>query len=159
MLSNYANADSQRAVICTACSVHIISLPDEQCLACSYGLLVRLSDVCIFGLVKTLRLRCKFCSYPSLLDEKGRKRGKKMKKKKEGISRDSLGKLEFKGEVSHQGTWELRFVHLSFRSPQFFFFYYSYVHTRLGSSLPPAPTPSLSHHPLNPQQKLFCPYF
>jgi hypothetical protein len=27
-----------------------------------------------------------------------------------------------------------------------FFFYYSYVHTRLGSFLPPAPTPSLSTH-------------
>jgi hypothetical protein len=39
-----------------------------------------------------------------------------------------------------------------------FFFYYSYVHTRLGSFLPPAPTPSLSL-PLNTQQKLFCPYF
>jgi hypothetical protein len=47
------------------------------------------------------------------------------------------------------------------------FFYYSYVHTRLGSFLPPAPTPSLtthsapslSPHPLNTQQKLFCPYF
>jgi hypothetical protein len=56
-------------------------------------------------------------------------------------------------------------------SPQghwFFFFllfYYSYVHTRLGSILPPAPTPSLTTHstlsrspPLNTQQKLFCPY-
>jgi hypothetical protein len=48
----------------------------------------------------------------------------------------------------------------------FLFFYYSYVHTRLGSFLPPAPTPSLtthsapflSPHPLNTQQKLFCPY-
>jgi hypothetical protein len=48
-----------------------------------------------------------------------------------------------------------------------FFFYYSYVHTRLGSFLHPAPTqsltthsaPSLSPHPLNTQQKLFCPYF
>jgi hypothetical protein len=46
-----------------------------------------------------------------------------------------------------------------------FFFYYSYVHTRLGSFLPPAPTPSLSTHsapslsPPNTQQKLFCPYF
>jgi hypothetical protein len=47
------------------------------------------------------------------------------------------------------------------------FFFYSYVHTRLGSFLPPAPTPSLtthstpslSPHPLNTQQKLFCPYF
>jgi hypothetical protein len=46
-----------------------------------------------------------------------------------------------------------------------FFFYYSYVHTRLGSFLPPAPTPSLTTHsapslcpPLNTQQKLFCPY-
>jgi hypothetical protein len=49
----------------------------------------------------------------------------------------------------------------------FFFslFYYSYVHTRLGSFLPLAPTPSLtthctpslSPHPLNTQQKLFCP--
>jgi hypothetical protein len=28
-----------------------------------------------------------------------------------------------------------------------FFFYYSYVHTRLGSFLPPAPTPSLE--PIN----------
>jgi hypothetical protein len=28
----------------------------------------------------------------------------------------------------------------------FFFFYYSYVHTRLGSFLPPAPTPSLTTH-------------
>jgi hypothetical protein len=27
-----------------------------------------------------------------------------------------------------------------------FFFYYSYVHTRLGSILPPAPTPSLTTH-------------
>jgi hypothetical protein len=27
-----------------------------------------------------------------------------------------------------------------------FFFYYSYVHTRLGSFLPPAPTPSLTTH-------------
>jgi hypothetical protein len=39
----------------------------------------------------------------------------------------------------------------------FFFFYYSYVHTRLGSFLPPAPTPSLTTHstpslsPLPPQ--------
>jgi hypothetical protein len=39
----------------------------------------------------------------------------------------------------------------------FFFFYYSYVHTRLGSFLPPAPTPSLTIHsapslsPLPPQ--------
>jgi hypothetical protein len=49
----------------------------------------------------------------------------------------------------------------------FLLFYYSYVHTRLGSFLPPAPTPfltthsapSLSPHPLNTQQKLFCPYF
>jgi hypothetical protein len=47
----------------------------------------------------------------------------------------------------------------------FFFFYYSYVHTRLGSFLPPAPTPSLTTHsapslsPPNTQQKLFCPYF
>jgi hypothetical protein len=46
-----------------------------------------------------------------------------------------------------------------------FFFYYSYVHTRLGSFPPPAPTPSLITHsapslsPLNTQQKLFCPYF
>jgi hypothetical protein len=46
-----------------------------------------------------------------------------------------------------------------------FFFYYSYVHTRLGSFLPPAPTPSLTTHsapsltPPNTQQKLFCPYF
>jgi hypothetical protein len=40
------------------------------------------------------------------------------------------------------------------------------VHTRLGSFLPPAPTPSLtthstpslSPHPLNTQQELFCPY-
>jgi hypothetical protein len=38
------------------------------------------------------------------------------------------------------------------RSPDFilfffsFFFYYSYVHTRLGSFLPPAPTPSLTTH-------------
>jgi hypothetical protein len=29
---------------------------------------------------------------------------------------------------------------------KFFFFYYSYVHTRLGSFLPPAPTPSLTTH-------------
>jgi hypothetical protein len=28
----------------------------------------------------------------------------------------------------------------------FFPFYYSYVHTRLGSFLPPAPTPSLTTH-------------
>jgi hypothetical protein len=28
----------------------------------------------------------------------------------------------------------------------FFFFYYSYVHTGLGSFLPPAPTPSLTTH-------------
>jgi hypothetical protein len=28
----------------------------------------------------------------------------------------------------------------------FFFFYYSFVHTRLGSFLPPAPTPSLTTH-------------
>jgi hypothetical protein len=27
-----------------------------------------------------------------------------------------------------------------------FFFYYSYVHTRLGSFLPPTPTPSLTTH-------------
>jgi hypothetical protein len=27
-----------------------------------------------------------------------------------------------------------------------FFFYYSYVHARLGSFLPPAPTPSLTTH-------------
>jgi hypothetical protein len=44
----------------------------------------------------------------------------------------------------------------------YFLFYYSYVHTRLGSFLPPAPTPSLTTHslphPLNTQQKLFCPY-
>jgi hypothetical protein len=48
-----------------------------------------------------------------------------------------------------------------------FFYYYSYVHTRFGSFLPPAPTSSLtthpasslSPHPLNTQQKLFCPYF
>jgi hypothetical protein len=40
------------------------------------------------------------------------------------------------------------------------------VHTRLGSFLPPAPTPSLTTHStpsisprLNTQQKLFCPYF
>jgi hypothetical protein len=45
-----------------------------------------------------------------------------------------------------------------------FFFYYSYVHTRLGSFLPPAPTPFLTTHsapslsPPNTQQKLFCPY-
>jgi hypothetical protein len=28
----------------------------------------------------------------------------------------------------------------------FFFFYYSYVHTKLGSFHPPAPTPSLTTH-------------
>jgi hypothetical protein len=46
-------------------------------------------------------------------------------------------------------------------------FYCSYVHTRLGSFLPPASIPSLTTHsapslsrpPLNTQQKLFCPYF
>jgi hypothetical protein len=45
-----------------------------------------------------------------------------------------------------------------------FIFYYSYVHTRLGSFLPPAPTPSLTNHsapslpphPLDTQQKLFA---
>jgi hypothetical protein len=49
----------------------------------------------------------------------------------------------------------------------FILFYYSYVHTTLGSFLPPAPTPSLTTHstppspphPLNTQQKLFCPFF
>jgi hypothetical protein len=36
-----------------------------------------------------------------------------------------------------------------------FFFYYLYMHTRLGSFLPPAPTPSLTTHsapPLPPPQ-------
>jgi hypothetical protein len=48
----------------------------------------------------------------------------------------------------------------------YLFFYYSYVHTMLGSFLPTAPTPSLtthpapslSPHPLDTRQKLFCPY-
>jgi hypothetical protein len=43
-----------------------------------------------------------------------------------------------------------------------FFFFYSYVHTRLGSFLPTVPTPALTTHsapPLNTQQKLFCSYF
>jgi hypothetical protein len=52
------------------------------------------------------------------------------------------------------------------RKEQFFLhflklFYYSYVHTMLGSFLPPAPNPSLTTHsaqPLNTRQKLFCPY-
>jgi hypothetical protein len=39
------------------------------------------------------------------------------------------------GEWEGQYTWGI-----------FFFFYYSYVHTRLGSFLPPAPTPSLTTH-------------
>jgi hypothetical protein len=63
----------------------------------------------------------------------------------------------------------------------FIYLYYSYVHTMLGSFLPPAATPSLTtypapslsppppplpptlhppspHHPLDTRQKLFCPY-
>jgi hypothetical protein len=46
------------------------------------------------------------------------------------------------------------------------FFFYSYVHTMLGSFLPLALTPSLtthsapslSLHPLSTWHKLFCPY-
>jgi hypothetical protein len=49
----------------------------------------------------------------------------------------------------------------------FLLFYYSYVHTRLGSFLPPAPTPSLTTHsapslsPLPPQYpaETILPYF
>jgi hypothetical protein len=43
-----------------------------------------------------------------------------------------------------------------------FFFYYSYVHTRLGSFLPPAPTSSLTTHstpslsPLIPSRNYFA---
>jgi hypothetical protein len=48
----------------------------------------------------------------------------------------------------------------------FLLFYYSYVHTRLGSFLPPCPHPLPYHplhplllpHPLDTQQKLSCPY-
>jgi hypothetical protein len=36
-----------------------------------------------------------------------------------------------------------------------FFFYYSYVRTRLGSFLPPAPTPSLTTHSAPPQTGAF----
>ena len=65
MFSNYANADSQRAVICSACSVHIISLPDELCFwNSSYGLLVTLSDVCILELVMAPGGVLKFWSTP-----------------------------------------------------------------------------------------------
>jgi hypothetical protein len=39
-----------------------------------------------------------------------------------------------------------------------FIYFYSYVHTMLGSFLPPAPTPSLTTHPLDTRQELFCPY-
>jgi hypothetical protein len=41
--------------------------------------------------------------------------------------------------VSHQHILPMKFFFS-------FFFYYSYVHTRLGSFLPPAPTPSLTTH-------------
>jgi hypothetical protein len=37
-------------------------------------------------------------------------------------------------------------VKVSYSTYPFFFFFYSYVHTRLGSFLPPAPTPSLTTH-------------
>jgi hypothetical protein len=41
----------------------------------------------------------------------------------------------------------------------YLFIYYSYVHTMLGSFLPPPLTPSPSPaHPLDTWQKLFCPY-
>jgi hypothetical protein len=40
------------------------------------------------------------------------------------------------------GSLSLILKYLSF----FLLFYYSYVHTRLGSFLPPAPTPSLTTH-------------
>jgi hypothetical protein len=43
-------------------------------------------------------------------------------------------------QARHHGTILPRFT------PDIFFFYYSYVHTRLGSFLPPAPTPSLTTH-------------
>jgi hypothetical protein len=36
----------------------------------------------------------------------------------------------------------------------FLLFYYSYVHTRLGSFLPPAPTPSLTTHSAPSQERL-----
>jgi hypothetical protein len=65
--------------------------------------------------------------------------------------------------------WKMQHGHKIFKYFRqhffFFFFYYSYVHSRLGSFLPPSPPlpltpppPSLPH-PLNTQQKLFCPYF
>jgi hypothetical protein len=40
-----------------------------------------------------------------------------------------------------------------------FFFYYSYVHTRLGSFLPPAPTPSLTIYLLTHSQQSVLPHF
>jgi hypothetical protein len=69
------------------------------------------------------------------------------------------GELPFLLMVMKYFILHILFVYL-------FFFYYSYVHTRLGSFLPPAPTPSLTTHPpppspltpLNTQEKLLCPF-
>jgi hypothetical protein len=41
----------------------------------------------------------------------------------------------------------------------FFFFYYSYVHTRLGSFLPPTPTPSLFPPPPQYPAETILPLF
>jgi hypothetical protein len=56
-----------------------------------------------------------------------------------GELRDHNDKIEQEGKVQKLGI----FIYFLFFS---FFFYYSYVHTRLGSFLPPAPTPSLTTH-------------
>jgi hypothetical protein len=52
----------------------------------------------------------------------------------------------------HVSIPDLPLVTTSLNFVTFFFFYYSYVHTRLGSFLPPAPTPSTpSFSPPPPQ--------
>jgi hypothetical protein len=59
--------------------------------------------------------------------------------------------LTFHSVVKFTGTASLKIiiVFFSFGGAGVFFFllfYYSYVHTRLGSFLPPVPTPSLTTH-------------
>jgi hypothetical protein len=80
-----------------------------------------------------------------------------------GISKDFLTRTQVARKLrERKDKWN--FIKLK----NFFFllFYYSYVHTRLGSflplppppPLPPTPLPPSPPHPLNTQQKLFCPY-